>query len=96
MNKQLPIIVKFTVKKEKLDFFKSELFKILEPTREEDGCIRYDLHQDIENPNILMFYEVWETVSAWKAHDLQQHIVDFKRVTEGCTERIDFNKLILL
>ena len=93
MNKQLPMIVKFTVKKEELDFVKAELIKILEPTRKEDGCLRYDLHQDLDNPNILMFYEIWETTEAWKAHDGKQHITNFLKAIDGKVEKIEFNKL---
>lgn len=96
MDKRLPIIVKFTVKEEKLDFMISELQKILEPTRKEEGCILYELHQDLSNPNILMFYEIWETTAHWKAHDEQDHIVVFKKCTQGCTESIEFNKLAIL
>lgn len=93
MENHLPIIVKFTVKEDKLELVKSELIKVLEETRKEDGCIRYDLHQDIENPNILMFYEIWETTAAWKAHDEKEHIVQLKKAIEGTTVSIEFNKL---
>lgn len=93
MEQQLPIIVKFYVKPEKLEFALQELQKIVVPTRNEKGCVCYDLHQDLENPNILMFYEIWETVDAWKVHDEQQHIVHFKKVTKDVFEKIEFNKL---
>ena len=93
MGKQLPIIVKFKVKPDKIELVTSELLKILEPTRKEDGCILYDLHRDLEDPTVLMFYEIWETVSAWKAHDEMEHIVKLKEAIEGTTVSIEFNKL---
>lgn len=96
MIKQLPIIVKFEVKEDKIEYVKSELLKILEPTRKEDGCIQYELHQDIENPSIFMFYEIWETVDLWKAHDSMPHIVAFKKAIEGSVKNISFNKLNIL
>ncbi len=96
MSKALPMIVKFEVKKDKIDFVKNELIKILEPTRKEIGCLRYDLHQDIDNPSIFMFYEIWETVDAWKAHDTQKHILDFKIAIEDSVDKISFNKLTLI
>ena len=96
MEKQLPIIVKFEVKPDKIDFVKAELFKILEPTRNEDGCIQYDLHQDLENPSIFMFYEIWETTDLWKAHDSMPHVVAFKKAIEGSVDNITFNKLHVL
>ena len=96
MEKQLPIIVKFEVKKDKIEFVKSELIKILEPTRKEQGCIKYDLHQDLNDPSIFMFYEIWETTSHWKSHDANQHVVDFKIAIEGSIIKLSFNKLVVL
>lgn len=96
MDKQLPLIVKFEVKDEKLAFVKNELMKILEPTRKENGCLLYELHQDLDDPNILMFYEIWETREAWKAHDNKQHILDFKKAIEGFVDNITVHKLTIL
>ncbi|MCF7924406.1 MAG: antibiotic biosynthesis monooxygenase [Candidatus Izimaplasma sp.] len=96
MSKRLPLIVKFKVKQDKLEFVKSELLKILEPTRNEDGCILYELHQDIDNPCILMFYEIWRNEYSWRKHDNKQHIINFKKAIEGSVESITFNKLTIL
>lgn len=93
MEKHLPIIVKFTVKEDELEFVKAELLKVLEPTRKENGCIQYDLHQDIDNPNVLMFYEIWETVDAWKAHDKMKHITKLKEAMKDAAVSIEFNML---
>lgn len=93
MNQRLPIIVKFYVKEDKLGYTINELQKILGPTRKEKGCVLYELHQDIDNPNILMFYEIWETVEDWKRHDVQEHINVFREATKDCFEKIEFNKL---
>ena len=93
MNQQLPMIVKFYVKEGQLEHALKELQKIIVETRKEKGCLRYDLHQDVDNPNILMFYEVWETVEDWKAHDKQQHIELFREATKDTFENIEFNKL---
>jgi len=96
MKKQLPIIVKFKVKEDKVDLVTTELLKIIEPTRQEEGCIQYDLHRDLEDPSILMFYEIWETVDHWRVHDKQEHIAKFRKAIEGAVETITFNKLELL
>ncbi|MFP4478708.1 MAG: putative quinol monooxygenase [Candidatus Izemoplasmatales bacterium] len=96
MNDTLALIVKFDVKNDQIAFVKSELMKILEPTRNEVGCMLYELHQDLEHPNIFMFYEIWETKDAWKAHDKKQHIIDFKKAIEDSVNDISFNKLKML
>lgn len=96
MSKNLPLIVKFDVKKDKIDFVKSELLKILEPTRKEDGCLLYELHQDLDETNIFMFYEIWQTKDAWQAHDKKQHIIDLKNAIEDSVNKITVNKLTIL
>jgi len=70
--------------------------KILEPTRKENGCILYELHQDLDNPNVFMFYEIWESKLAWRAHDQQPHIVDFKKTIEDLVEDISVHKLAII
>ncbi|AQQ70248.1 Putative monooxygenase YcnE [Limihaloglobus sulfuriphilus] len=46
-----------------------QLEALVESTRKEPGCIEYNLHRDLENEKVFMFYEVWES----KAH-LETHI----------------------
>ena len=96
MQKQFPMIVKFEVKKDKIEFVKSELLKLIEPTRAEEGCVQYDLHQDIDDPSIFMFYEIWATKALWLEHDSKKHVVDFKKALEGSVNKITHNKLTLI
>ena len=93
---KLPMIVKFYVKDGKVDEVKNELLKILEPTRNEEGCLLYELHQDLNNPNIFVFYEIWETVEAWKAHDTNPHINTFRDAIKNAVDRIEVNQLKIL
>jgi quinol monooxygenase YgiN len=48
---------------------KRELMSLVLPTREEEGCIRYELHQDSGDPAFFMFYEVWRS-----QEDLDKHL----------------------
>ena len=96
MEKQLPMVVKFEVKKDKIDFVKSELLKLLEPSRNDEGCVLYELHQDMEDPSIFMFYEIWETEALWKAHDFTPHVMAFKKAIEDSVNAITHNKLNIL
>jgi quinol monooxygenase YgiN len=96
MSQKLPMIVKFTAKKESIEDVKTALLNILEPTRNEAGCLLYELHQDLDDPSIFMFYEIWETVNHWKAHDHQPHIEAFRKIINGLVERIEVNQLKIL
>jgi quinol monooxygenase YgiN len=42
--------------------------RLVESTIKESGCIRYELHQSIEDGSVLIFVETWENDAAWRAH----------------------------
>ncbi len=51
----------------------SEKFKelakdLISETRKENGCISYNLNQDIKNQDILTFIEEWESEEALQLH----------------------------
>ena len=50
---KLTIVAHFTALPEKIELVKSQLQKLVEPTRAESGCLQDDLHQDNENPAYL-------------------------------------------
>jgi quinol monooxygenase YgiN len=37
-------------------------------TRKEKGCLRYELHQDIDDPTKFVFFERWKSVKDLAAH----------------------------
>ena len=96
MDKRYPMIVKFTVKENQINFVKDALLKLLIPTRKENGCLLYELHQDRENPRIFMFYEIWESKAHWQTHDKSDHVQDFLKITKDAFESVDVNKLTII
>lgn len=96
MSEKYPMIVTFTIKDENMEFMKDALFRILEPTRSEEGCLLYELHEDINNKNKLVFYEVWETKKHWQMHDSSKHIQDFLKETNGYIEKVVVENLRIL
>ncbi len=45
------------------------------PTREEKGCLNYDLHQDNADPKVFWFHETWESDEHLAAHAVAEHMV---------------------
>lgn len=83
---ELTVTAKFTFDKENLETVKTELLKLIEPTRKEEGCLCYDLHQDTENECILFFYETWATRELWDAHMESAHVKTCLKELDGkCT-----------
>ena len=89
----LTIIAKVVAKKDSLDLVKSELIKLVEATLKEEGCINYDLHQDLDEPHIFMFHENWSTYELWEQHMKSPALELYKQATEGAIEKLVLNKL---
>ena len=82
----LTLAAHITVKTGKIDLVKAELEKLVDPTRAEDGCLQYDLHQDNKNPAHFMFVENWTTYDAWQAHMTTPHIKAYMAAVDGAVE----------
>ena len=64
----LTIIADIVAKDDAIELVKSELLKLIEPTRQEDGCLGYVLHQNNENPAHFTFYENWQSKEQLLTH----------------------------
>ncbi|PVM88588.1 putative quinol monooxygenase [Caulobacter endophyticus] len=42
--------------------------RLVQETRREPGCLRYELNQSLDDPRILIFTETWESEAHWRAH----------------------------
>ena len=67
----------------KREELKSELEALIEPTGKEDGFVNYDLHQGVEDPDVFVFYENWESAAALDAHLATPHLVRFADIMGG-------------
>ena len=79
----LAMVVEFRAAPGKVDELRAALLAIVPPSRAEEGCLRYDLHVDREDPDVLAFYEVWASPEAHAAHDLTPHIEHVRTVLPG-------------
>ena len=93
MSNQLTIVARILAKEEKRDLVKAELLKLINSTRAEAGCINYDLHQDITDPNLFLFYENWESRELWQTHMGNQHLADYMKATDGAVVEFILNEM---
>ena len=85
---KLTIVAHITAKPDNIELARGELEKLIEPTRAEDGCLQYDLHQDDQNPTHFMFFENWESRDLWQAHMDSPHLKAFSEATEGMVDTV--------
>jgi len=89
MSNKLTVVANIQAVPGKADFVKSELLKLIDPTRVEEGCINYDLHQDNSDPNRFVFFENWESKELLLKHLGSSHIAAYRAATKGAI--LDFS-----
>jgi quinol monooxygenase YgiN len=62
---------------------------LVAPSRAEEGCLNYDLHQSIENIGRFMFYENWMSKERLERHLERPHSLAFDERTEGMLEEAE-------
>jgi len=75
------VIATITFKEEHWEEGKRELEKLIVPTRAEEGCIQYDLHQNTSQPTEFVFYERWESKAHLDKHAATNHIATYRAAT---------------
>ncbi|MCU7797194.1 MAG: antibiotic biosynthesis monooxygenase [Candidatus Thiodiazotropha sp. (ex Myrtea spinifera)] len=90
---KLTIIANITVKTDNVNLVKTELEKLIDITRDEAGCLQYDLHRDNENPAHFLFYEHWESRELWQAHMDNKHLQDYLAATDGAVDEFTLNEM---
>jgi quinol monooxygenase YgiN len=68
-HKNLIVVARVKARAGKEEELRRELSGLVGPTRSEPGCISYDLHRSVEDPNVFMFYEKWRS-----REDLDRHL----------------------
>lgn len=79
----LTVVAKLVAKKESIEALKAELIKMIAPTRREDGCIEYRLHQDNTDPSVFIFYENWQDQACLGQHMNSLHFKQYVLATEA-------------
>lgn len=88
MNTPLTIVARVEAKPDQVDFVKTELQKLIAPTRSELGCIQYDLHQDNNQPEVFLFYENWESRETWQTHLKSDHLNAYREATKDAVANV--------
>lgn len=72
----LQILAHLRARPDRVDELRDVLLGLIEPTRSEPGCLRYELLQNREDPTRFTFVEEWIDERALEDHFATEHIVD--------------------
>jgi quinol monooxygenase YgiN len=73
----IKVVAKSEIKENQIETYKGLARELIHETRKEQGCIDYELFQDIEHHNICTFIEAWEDKDALDRHMKSAH---FERI----------------
>lgn len=68
------VVARLVALPNKIEELKSLLLSIIEPTRQEPGCIQYQLLQNLSDPTDFTFVEEWDSHAALDAHLASPHL----------------------
>jgi quinol monooxygenase YgiN len=80
MEINLTVIIKG--KSEYREELKSVLENLTENSKREEACLQYNLHQNIDAPNIFILHEVWKNKEGLDLHKEQSYFLKFNDISE--------------
>jgi len=87
------VVAKLVVNADAIDAVKTELLKLIEPTRQEEGCIEYRLHQDNDDPAVFIFYENWKSLACLDRHINTPHYKQYITAIEDAIKEKTVHKM---
>lgn len=87
------VILTFDIPENSIEQIKEKLMQTILPTRDENGCIACDLHQDISQENLFMIYEIWTDADAWRTHMLSDLVKKFLQMTKDYNIHLTIHQL---
>lgn len=82
------IVAHVFAKTDHVDHVKSELEKLIPLTRNEPGCLQYELHRDRADPSHFLFYERWESPAHLQVHMKSDHVKAYLQAAEGAVREV--------
>lgn len=70
----------------KEEFMKEMMGDAIGSNRDEPGCLRFDVLQDNEDPNLIHLYEVYKDEAALEAHRNAPHYLKWREAVQDWRE----------
>ena len=74
MQKTLRVVARVVALPDQVEALKELLISLVEPTRQEPGCLYYELLQNQQDPTDFTFIEEWESQKHLNAHLASEHL----------------------
>ena len=74
---QVVCVAEFHAIEGKTEELIAALHVLLEPTHKEDGCLRYELNQRVDDPRWITFIEKWKNKTVFDEHCATPYITQY-------------------
>ena len=74
-NEAVTLLVQLRAKQGQRLALESEIRALIAPTRKEQGCLQYDLHRSLDDPDLFLLHEVWASRQHHQAHYQTAHFL---------------------
>ena len=76
-DEEIVLVARLRVKEGMVDEAKNAALSLVDSSRAEEGCIKYDVHQSIEDETVLIWHEVWTSKNALDEHFQKPYFTSF-------------------
>lgn len=80
---ELKIIAVISLKEEYKEDVLKAIHNVVDHTRQEEGNVSYELHENITNPLEVTILEVWKSQQAIDHHNATAHFNNFVKAIDG-------------
>lgn len=94
-SKALVVVATLKAKAGKGPKLREAFLELERHSRTENGCIRYDLHQSIEDPDTFLFYEIWTGEEALALHANSDFMNTSRMITRDLVDSRSLQKFHL-
>ncbi|MDD4956832.1 MAG: antibiotic biosynthesis monooxygenase [Candidatus Omnitrophica bacterium] len=79
LENKVAVVTRIRAKRGMREWLEKELIKMMSPLRSKEGCINYSIHRHSTDMDLLMTYEVWESMKEMVDDKEPSHITHFTR-----------------
>ena len=77
------VVARITARSDRVEEVRALLISLIEPTRREAGCMKYELLQNRDDPADFTFVEEWESDPTYASHAASEHIREVGPMLRG-------------
>lgn len=90
------VVASFIAKESQIENLKNALMALIVPTRQEEGCISYDLQQSVNNPAKLTMIEEYRNQSALDYHKGQPYLANLIAQLDTLADNVDIEAYLTI